>query len=97
MQERLFGPLGMRHTALPASDDNTIPEPYTHGYGYGSIAVVLSDEVTYSPDLQAAVRQALKPKDFTGLNPSSAAATGASSQPQTIWPPGSRRSFRARC
>ena len=36
MQDRLFAPLGMRSTVLPASTSNTLPEPYSHGYLYGS-------------------------------------------------------------
>src|SRR6266481_7506509 len=35
MQDRLFGPLGLQHTLLPASTVNTLPEPYSHGYLYG--------------------------------------------------------------
>src|SRR5262249_20401148 len=31
-QDRLFGPLGMKDTLLPASTSNTIPAPYAHGY-----------------------------------------------------------------
>src|SRR5215467_5717495 len=30
-QDRLFGPLGMKETSLPASTSNTIPAPYAHG------------------------------------------------------------------
>jgi len=32
LQDRLFGPLGMSDTALPASTSNTLPDPYSHGY-----------------------------------------------------------------
>jgi D-alanyl-D-alanine carboxypeptidase len=39
MQERLFGPLAMQHTVLPPSNVNTLPEPYSHGYLYGSSSV----------------------------------------------------------
>ena len=39
-QDRLFGPLGMKDTALPASNSNTIPEPYSHGYMYGLLLCV---------------------------------------------------------
>ena len=35
LQDRLFGPLGLKDTLLPASTSNTIPEPYSHGYLYG--------------------------------------------------------------
>jgi CubicO group peptidase (beta-lactamase class C family) len=41
LQDRLFGPLGMKDTALPASTSNTLPDPYSHGYMYGiSFALV---------------------------------------------------------
>jgi len=77
MQDRLFGPLGMRHTLLPASDVDTIPDPYAHGYGYGSTSVVLSDASTYSPEVAAQARAGtLLPNDYTGLNHSFAAAAG---------------------
>ena len=41
MQNRLFRPLGMRHTVLPASAVNTIPVPRSQGYLYGSSSVAL--------------------------------------------------------
>ena len=34
-QERLFGPVGLGQTSLPAIDDTSIPAPYSHGYMYG--------------------------------------------------------------
>ena len=33
--DRLFGPVGLTQTSLPAADDTTIPAPYSHGYMYG--------------------------------------------------------------
>jgi D-alanyl-D-alanine carboxypeptidase len=76
MQERLFAPLGMRSTVLPASTSNTIPEPYSHGYLYGSSSVALVG-TPYPPDIQAAGRAAtLLPNDYTGLNHSVAWAAG---------------------
>lgn len=77
MRERLFAPLGMLHTVLPAGDVDTIPAPFAHGYGYGSTAVVLSDGAPYLPEVVAAARAgALAPKDYTQLNPSFATAAG---------------------
>jgi len=32
-QDRLFGPLSLKDTLLPATNSNTLPEPYSHGYG----------------------------------------------------------------
>ena len=77
LHDRLFGPLGMQHTALPASTVTTIPEPYSHGYLYGSSSFALADGVQYPPEIQAAARAGtLLPTDFTGLNHSFAAAAG---------------------
>jgi D-alanyl-D-alanine carboxypeptidase len=75
-QDRLFGPLGMKHTLLPANTSNTIPEPYSHGYLYGSSSYALVD-APYPADLQAAAKAGtLKPNDDTGQNPSYAFAAG---------------------
>ena len=75
-QNRLFGPLGMKDTSLPASTSNTIPEPYSHGYLYGSSSYALVD-APYPADLQAAAKAGpLKPNDDTGQNPSYATAAG---------------------
>ncbi|HEY3136265.1 MAG TPA: serine hydrolase domain-containing protein [Blastocatellia bacterium] len=41
MHDRLFGPLGLQHTLLPANTVNILPEPYSHGYLYGSSSVAL--------------------------------------------------------
>lgn len=66
MRERLFEPLGMRHTLLPASDVDTLPEPYSHGYLYGSSSVALMGSPPYSPEVQAAARAGtLLPHDYT--------------------------------
>ena len=75
-QDRLFGPLGMKHTLLPANTSNTIPERYSHGYLYGSSSYALVD-APYPADLQAAAKAGtLKPNDDTEQNPSYAFAAG---------------------
>jgi D-alanyl-D-alanine carboxypeptidase len=77
MQDRLFGPLSMEHTELPATAVNTIPEPYSHGYLYGSSSVALVGTPPYSAALQSAARAGtLLPNDYSGLNHSFAAAGG---------------------
>jgi D-alanyl-D-alanine carboxypeptidase len=77
MQARLFGPLGLRHTVLPASTVNTLPEPYSHGYLYGSSSVALVGSPPYSPEVKAAAQAGtLLPHDYTGVNHSIAAAAG---------------------
>ncbi len=77
MQDRLFGPLGLKNTELPASTVNTIPEPYSHGYLYGSSSVALVGTPPYTPAIIAAARAGtLLPNDYTGVNPSIATAAG---------------------
>jgi D-alanyl-D-alanine carboxypeptidase len=77
MHDRLFGPQKMRHTELPGSTVNTIPEPFSHGYLYGSSSVALVGEPPYSPEVKAAARAGtLLPKDYTAVNHSFAAAAG---------------------
>ena len=77
MQDRLFGPLGMLHTALPPSNVNALPAPYSHGYLYGSSSVAFVGEPPYSAAVKAAATAGtLKPNDYTSLNHSFAWAAG---------------------
>jgi D-alanyl-D-alanine carboxypeptidase len=77
MQGRLFQPLSMTSTLLPAATSNTIPKPYSHGYLYGSTSVALVGTPPYSPEVQAAAKAGtLLPNDCTDLNHSFAAAAG---------------------
>lgn len=77
MRDRLFVPLHMQNTALPASDVNTMPEPYSHGYLYRSSSIAMVGTPPYSRSVQAAARAGtLMPKDYTDVNPSIAAAAG---------------------
>lgn len=76
-QERLFAPLGMTNTELPARDSNHIPEPFTHGYLYGSSSVALYGTPEYTPEEIAAARAGtLSPTDYTDVNHSFAYAAG---------------------
>jgi D-alanyl-D-alanine carboxypeptidase len=75
-QDRLFGPLGLQQTTLPATVDTSIPDPYSHGYMYGGSAFAMVD-LPYPPDMQAAARAGtLQPIDYTNQNPSYAFAAG---------------------
>ena len=77
MHDRLFGPLGMTNTLLPAATSHTLPKPFSHGYLYGSSSVALFGEPPYSPEVQAAAKAGtLLPNDYTELNHSFAAAAG---------------------
>ncbi|WP_239155224.1 serine hydrolase [Amycolatopsis sp. FDAARGOS 1241] len=76
MQERLWGPLGLRQTSLPTATDTSMPQRYSHGYCYGGSADAFVD-LPYPPDLQAAARAGtLQPTDYTHQNPSYATAAG---------------------
>ncbi|MDT5100224.1 MAG: D-alanyl-D-alanine carboxypeptidase [Mycobacterium sp.] len=77
LHDRLFGPLGLQQTLLPAPDDTAIPAPYSHGYMYGGAAYAMVDD-PYPADLKAAGRAGtLKPIDYTNENPSYAQAAGS--------------------
>ena len=66
----------MKDTALPASSSTTLPDPYSHGYMYGSSSFALVDE-EYPPDVQAAAKAGtLQPNDYTSQNPSYASVAG---------------------
>jgi D-alanyl-D-alanine carboxypeptidase len=76
LQDRLFGPVGLVNTSLPAADDTTIPAPYSHGYMYGGSFYALADD-PYPADMQAAARAGtLAPIDYTHQNASYATAAG---------------------
>ncbi|MFI5509047.1 serine hydrolase domain-containing protein [Mycobacterium sp. NPDC051804] len=75
-KERLFGPVGISQTLLPAIDDTSIPAPYSHGYMYGESKYALID-IPYPAEMQDQMRSgALKPIDYTHQNPSYATAAG---------------------
>jgi D-alanyl-D-alanine carboxypeptidase len=74
-EERIFGPLGLSHSLLPAAGSHTIPRAHAHGYMYGSIAGFIDGPL--SPEQQAAaVAGTLEPIDRTNMNPSWAWAAG---------------------
>ena len=77
LHDRLFEPLGLGHTLLPASTSTSLPEPYSHGYDYGSSSVALYGEPEYTAETVAQVEAGtLQPTDYTGVNHSFAAAAG---------------------
>jgi D-alanyl-D-alanine carboxypeptidase len=76
LQDRLFRPVGLTQTSLPAADDSSIPAPYAHGYMYGGTLYAMVDE-QYPADMQAAARAGtLQPVDYTNQNSSYATAAG---------------------
>jgi D-alanyl-D-alanine carboxypeptidase len=76
LSDRLFGPVGLTQTSVPAADDTSIPAPYSHGYMYGGSYYALAD-VPYPADMQAAAEAGtLQPIDYTNQNSSYATAAG---------------------
>jgi D-alanyl-D-alanine carboxypeptidase len=74
--DRLFGPVGLTQTSLPAADDTSIPAPYSHGYMYGGSFYALADD-PYPADMQAAAQAGtMQPIDYTNQNSSYATAAG---------------------
>jgi D-alanyl-D-alanine carboxypeptidase len=77
-QDRLFEPLGMTNTMLPPASSNLIPEPYSHGYLYGSSSTMMYGSPPYTPEMEAEANAGtLQPNDYTGVNHSMAYAAGA--------------------
>jgi D-alanyl-D-alanine carboxypeptidase len=79
LRQRIFEPLSLGHTHLPAIHDGSIPDPHPHGYMFGTNVSTLDPEDTIlSEDQQAAARAGtLRPDDYTNLNPSWSWAAGA--------------------
>jgi D-alanyl-D-alanine carboxypeptidase len=76
LQRRLFGPLNLTQTFLPAATDTSLPQPFSHGYMYGGSSYALVDS-EYPADLQAAARDgSLSPVDYTHQSASYATAAG---------------------
>jgi D-alanyl-D-alanine carboxypeptidase len=87
-QDRLFTPLGLTGTSLPAAGDTSLPAPYAHGYMYGGSAYALVDR-PYPAGMREAARSGkLRPVDYTHQNPSYATAAGgviSTSDDLAVW------------
>lgn len=68
VQDRIFKRLGLKNTYLPAITDNSLPQPFSHGYQYGTNVQTMA---ALPPELQAAARAGtFLPTDETNDNPS---------------------------
>ncbi|MCG9739642.1 beta-lactamase family protein [Shewanella insulae] len=76
MRRRLFAPLGMSQTLFPEITDNVLPEPYAHGYMYGT-NVLTMDSALPEAMQQEARDGVIMPEDQTHANPSWGWAAGA--------------------
>ncbi|OKH66002.1 D-Ala-D-Ala carboxypeptidase [Mycobacterium sp. SWH-M5] len=76
-RRRLFEPLAMRNTLLPApADAANLPSPYSHGYMYGETFYAMVDEPYPAEMTDAARAGTLEPIDYTHQNSSYATAAG---------------------
>ncbi|HEY2204667.1 MAG TPA: serine hydrolase domain-containing protein [Pseudonocardia sp.] len=76
-QQRIFGPLGLTHTSLPASTDASIPDPHPRGYSFGTNVSTIDTYALPAAQQAAAVAGTLRPNDETNANPSWAFTAGA--------------------
>ena len=75
-KERIFEPLRLKHTSLPAATDSSIPDPHPQGYTFGTNVSTI-ETFALPPDQQAAaVAGTLKPTNHTNDNPSYAFGAG---------------------
>ncbi|WP_236573662.1 serine hydrolase domain-containing protein [Nocardia caishijiensis] len=76
-RQRIFEPLGLKHTSLPAATDLSIPDPHPQGYAFGTNVSTI-DTFALPPEEQAAaLAGTLRPADTTDASPSWAWTAGA--------------------
>lgn len=74
--QRIFRPLGLTHTLLPAPSSSTIPRAHSQGYMYGTFSDFIKGPL--SPEQVASANAGtLEPMNWTVLNPSWAFSAGA--------------------
>ncbi|PYE20858.1 D-alanyl-D-alanine carboxypeptidase [Williamsia limnetica] len=83
--KRIFEPLGLTHTHLPAPDDSSIPDTHPQGYQFGTNVETIDSYAVPAAQLPDALDGTLKPIDQTDANPSWAwTAGGAISTPADL-------------
>jgi D-alanyl-D-alanine carboxypeptidase len=84
-EKRIFEPLGLDHTSLPADTDSAIPENHPEGYQFGTNVQTIDSYAVPPAQLPDALSGILKPLDQTNANPSWAwTAGGAISTPHDL-------------
>jgi D-alanyl-D-alanine carboxypeptidase len=76
-QERIFTPLGLTHTSMPARTDTSIPDPHPRGYAFGTNVSTIDNFALPPAQRAAALAETLKPNDHTDANPSWGWTAGA--------------------
>ena len=74
---RIFEPLGLEDTVMPAQDDASIPEPHPHGYLWGTNESTAEDPALPEDVQEAALAGDIEPNDVTDDNPSWGWTAGA--------------------
>jgi D-alanyl-D-alanine carboxypeptidase len=75
-RQRIFGPLGLRQTLLPAPAEAGLPAPHPQGYMFGTNVSTLANPALPPAEQAAAAKGELLPRNVTGSNPSWAWAAG---------------------
>jgi D-alanyl-D-alanine carboxypeptidase len=76
-EERIFRPLGLRHTSFPAQNDSSIPEPHPQGYQFGTNAADIDSYALPPAEVSGALNGTLPPIKDTTINPSAFWTAGA--------------------
>jgi D-alanyl-D-alanine carboxypeptidase len=75
-EKRVFKPLGMAHTSLPAANDSSLPDPHPRGYQFGTNVATITSYALPEEQQPDALAGTLKPIDQTDANPSWGWAAG---------------------
>ena len=75
-EERIFQPLGLSHTSLPAANDASIPDPHPQGYAFGTNVSTIESYELPEPQRAEALAGTLLPGNQTDANPSWAWTAG---------------------
>jgi len=69
-QKRIFEPLKLTHTQLPAASDSSIPDPHPQGYQFLSNVATIDSYAVPPAQLAATLNGTLSPLNQTNANPS---------------------------
>jgi D-alanyl-D-alanine carboxypeptidase len=76
-QQRIFDPLGLTETVLPARASNAIPDPHPQGYQYGTNVETIASQALPADQQAQAAAGTLLPINVTNENPSWGWTAGA--------------------
>ncbi|MGW4480339.1 serine hydrolase domain-containing protein [Rhodococcus triatomae] len=75
-RDRIIGPAGLTNSSFPDATDTSLPDPYSHGYFFGTNMLTLTDPAL-PEDMQTQAKDGtLPPTDVTNHNPSWTWAAG---------------------